>query len=111
MKKILISLLFILSTITGPFLSMANADAAVSGWDAGYIMSDRIFTDSGSMGAGDIQAFLNSKVSSCDTNGTRPASEYGRSDLTHAQYAAMRGWSAPPYTCLKDYSEGGKTGA
>ena len=63
------------------------------------------------MNATQIQSFLNSKVSSCDTSGSQPASDFGRSDLTHAQYAALKGWSAPPYTCLKDYSENGVSAA
>jgi hypothetical protein len=78
-------------------------------WRAGRIVDDGIFTNANDMSTSDIQAFLNSKVPSCDTNGTKPASEYGRSDLTHAQYAAMKGWAAPPYVCLRDYYEVPKT--
>jgi hypothetical protein len=61
------------------------------------------------MSVADIQSFLNSKVPNCDTNGTQPATEYGRSDLTHAQYAASRGWAAPPYVCLRNFYEVPKT--
>lgn len=88
-----------------------QASAYTGGFNAGRIMDDYVFTDKTTMNVSQIQDFLNSKVTSCDTNGTRPASEYGRSDLTHAQYAASRGWSAPPYTCLKDFSEGGRSAA
>jgi len=63
------------------------------------------------MNVSQIQSFLNSKVPSCDTNGSQPATEYGRSDLTHTQYAAASGWSSPPYTCLRDYSENGLSAA
>lgn len=80
-------------------------------FNPGRIIDDSVFTNSQSMSVTQIQAFLNSKVSSCDTNGTKPASEFGRSDLTHAQYASMRGWSAPPYTCLKDYIDNGVSSA
>lgn len=94
------------------FFTQKSAQAApVVGFNPGNIISENIFTNSQSMTAAQIQTFLNSKVTSCDTNGTLRATEYGRGDLTHAQYAAMRGWSPPPYTCLKDYSEGGKVAA
>jgi len=92
--------------------SMTNiTHASTVGFTPGRIIDDNVFTNSDSMNVDQIQAFLNSKVSSCDTNGTQPASEYGRSDLTHAQYAAYKGWSAPPYTCLKDYSSDGLSSA
>ncbi|MFZ2125760.1 MAG: hypothetical protein WA087_04235 [Candidatus Saccharimonadales bacterium] len=78
---------------------------ALDGWQAGNIISDAVFTHANSMSVSQIQTFLNSKVPTCDTNGTLPASEFGRPDLTHAQYAASVGWPAPPYTCLKNYRE------
>ncbi|MCA9328069.1 hypothetical protein KDA14_06070, partial [Candidatus Saccharibacteria bacterium] len=80
-----------------------------SDWKAGRIIDDGVFTNANDMSVADIQNFLNSKVPSCDTNGTQPATEYGRSDLTHAQYAATRGWAGPPYVCLRNYYEWPKT--
>lgn len=74
-----------------------------SDWVAGNIINDTTFYNNSAMTVADIQSFLEGKVGSCDTNGTQPASEYGRSDLTHAQYAASRGWAAPPYYCLTNY--------
>ncbi len=79
-----------------------------SDWQAGRIIDDGIFT-ADDMSVTDIQNFLNSKVPFCDTNGTSPATEFGRSDLTHAQYAAIKGWAAPPYICLRNYYEVPKT--
>jgi len=100
-----------LLTIVGtPSYSRANA-TSVTGFNAGRIMDDSVLTNKDSMNADQIQSFLNSKVSSCDTNGTMPASEFGRSDLTHAQYAAAQGWASPPYQCLKDYTQNGQTAA
>ena len=87
-----------------PIISNATA---VTGFNAGRIIDDAVFTNSNSMSVNQIQVFLNSKVPDCDTNGTHPASDFGRSDLTHAQYAATRGWPGPPYPCLKDYNENG----
>jgi hypothetical protein len=78
---------------------------------AGRIIDDSVFTNKASIAADQIQAFFNAQVPNCDTNGTQPASEFGRPDITHAQYAALVGWQAPPYICLKNYTEGGKSAA
>lgn len=92
--------------------SPSNAHASLaSNFQAGRIIDDIIFTNKDFMNKDSIQNFLNSKVSNCDTDGTQPASEFGRSDLTHAQYASMKGWSAPPYVCLKNFTENGKSAA
>lgn len=100
---------FLLTIGTAVYMpTRANAVSTAS-WQAGNIISDLVFTDSSSMTVGQIQNFLNSLVPNCDTNGTQPATEYGRSDLTHAQYAATRGWPAPPYICLRNYYEVPKT--
>lgn len=86
---------------------LTKPSKAISGWDAGNIISDHVFTNKNSMNAGDIQAFLNSKVSHCDTWGEQ-TSEFGGG--TRRQWAEARGFS-PPYTCLKDYSQDGKSAA
>jgi len=86
--------------------SRANA-APVTGFSAGNIINDVVFINSNSMNATYIQSFLNSKVTTCDTWGTQ-TSEYGGG--TRRQWAEARGYMAP-YTCLKDYTENGKTSA
>lgn len=91
-----------LSSITAlAYRNTRDADALVSGagWQAGRIIDDDIFYNGDAMSVQEIQAFLNSKVSSCDTNGTQ---KYNAS-MTNAQYAASRGWPGPAYVCLKDY--------
>jgi len=88
----------------------AHAETA-NDFNAGHIIDDSVFTNSNSMAPIDIQNFLNSKVPNCDTNGTQPASDFGRPDLTHAQYAAAVGWPGPPYTCLRNYTENGLAAA
>lgn len=108
MKKLIIFSIIALAIIgAGLAIREASTSNAVSGsdWKAGNIVSDLEFTNANSMSASDIQAFLNSQVANCDTNGTQPATEKGRSDITHAQYAASRGWPGPPYVCLKDFYE------
>ncbi len=91
--------------------NQAEATTSATSYQAGRIIDDAIFTNYNSMSVAQIQDFLNSKVTNCDTQGTQPASDFGRPDLTHAQYAALVGWAAPPYTCLKDYTENGLTAA
>lgn len=90
------------------FTCMATAPVQAvtkSDWKAGHIISDDIFYDGNAMSVQQIQSFLNSKVSSCDTWGRQPASEWGRSDISRAQYAKQAGWDGPPYICLKDYHQ------
>jgi len=99
--------LAIVASMSIAFISSNKADARVQGWDAGYIISDQIFTNSGSMSASNIQSFLNDRVPVCDTWGTQP-SEFGGG--TRRQWAEARGYSAP-FTCLKDYSQNGKSAA
>ncbi|PID99165.1 hypothetical protein CSA80_03560 [Candidatus Saccharibacteria bacterium] len=100
---------FVLTTVVSSALPQPSGAVTASDWKAGRIVDDGIFTNEHDMSVSDIQNFLNSKVPNCDTNGTQPASEYGRPDLTHAQYAASRGWPGPPYVCLRNYHEVPKT--
>ena len=106
MRKMLAALVF--ATLASASVSgQANAIA----FDPGRIIDDVIFTNSSTMNVTQIQDFLNSKVPICDTDGTLPASDFGRPDLTHAQYASSRGWQSPPYICLKNFSENSKSSA
>lgn len=89
-------------------LGSANTYAApVTGFNAGRIIEDSVFTNSSSMTPSQIQMFLNNKVPVCDTQGTQP-SEYGGG--TRAQWGAARG-TPPPYVCLKNYTENGRAAA
>lgn len=110
--KAAIALTLVVGTLF-PTIYQNKAAATVSGagWQAGNIIADPVFYDSTDMSVQQVQDFLNAQVPTCDTNGTLPATEFGRSDLTHAQYAQARGWSAPPYVCLKDYQENPTTHA
>jgi len=86
---------------------MFTATAGASSFNRAKIIDDSVFTDYRSMTVSQIQNFLNSKVPVCDTNGTKP-SEYGGG--TRAQYGTANGFP-PPYICLKNYSQGGKSAA
>jgi hypothetical protein len=99
MKK----LLFILTVSSFVFLGgvfAPKADAlSGSNFNAGRIMDNGIFFNGKTMSADSVQAFLNSKVPSCDTNGTKP---YG--GTTRAAYGTSKG-NPPPYKCLKNYTQ------
>ncbi|MBI1857009.1 hypothetical protein HY003_01175 [Candidatus Saccharibacteria bacterium] len=95
--------------------SKAGAVTA-TGWKAGRIIDDMVFTNKNAMSLNEVQDFLNQKVGTnrgnsysvpgvCDTNGTK-TSELGGG--IRAQYGASRGNPAP-FTCLKDYWEVPKT--
>lgn len=86
--------------------SLANSQTgeALSGseFQPGYIIADSVFFNANTMSTQEIQSFLNSKVPTCDTNGTQPS---GRSGYpTRASWGTANG-APPPYTCLKDYSQ------
>jgi hypothetical protein len=74
--------------------------ADTSKFNPGYIVSDEIFYNADALGPPQIQQFLNSKVTSCDTNGTQIYS----GSTTRASYGSSRGYP-PPYTCLKDFTQ------
>lgn len=90
--------------------------AQAKDFNPGRIIDDFVFYNSSSMSVSQIQNFLNSKVPSCDTNGTGMASDWGRPDITRATLASYirngtngynknTAFHAPPYTCLRDYKK------
>jgi hypothetical protein len=98
-----LSLFFIGFSFISPLAAHSVTGAS---WKSGNIIDDGIFYNNTDMSAADIQNFLNGKVT-CDTWGVKP-SEWGGG--TRAQYGASKGYPAP-YTCLKDYTQDGKTAA
>ena len=99
-KKFVTKALIISTLCLGIFL-LPKISSALSGADfnAGRIIDDGVFYNSGSMNPTQIQNFLNAKVPVCDTNGTQPYA-----GTTRAAYGVSRGYP-PPFTCLKDYSQ------
>lgn len=98
---------FLVASLATAFIVPVQNAQALSGADfnPGRIIDDNVFYNQSAMTVDQIQSFLNSQVPECDTNGSRPASEFRRSDITRAQYAALQGWHGPPYTCLRDYRQ------
>ena len=102
--KLKFALLALTAIACAPFvMQTATHAASLAGWNPGLIISDDVFTNSGTLNPTQIQAFLESKVPNCDTWGTQP-SEFGGG--TRAQWGTAHGYP-PPYTCLKDYVENG----
>ena len=103
--------------------SPQSADAlSGSQFDASHIIDDTVFYDGTSMTTSEIQNFLNSKVPSCDTNGSVSKSYYynsstGRVNNSNDSWVTTtrkvygqryNAWyntniAATPFTCLKDY--------
>jgi len=105
MKSFLIAIFLLIGAVSSATIFGVNDANAVTGadWRAGRIIDDGLFYDNASMSLADIQNFLNARVPTCDTQGTQSAADMGAPGMTHAQYAASRGWPGPPYICLKDY--------
>lgn len=89
-------------------LSVLNdkATAGVPDWNAGYIISDQVFTDTSRMSVSQIQTFLNSKVPNCDTYG-QALSEFGGPDTNGDGKVQRWEWGQANYSqtifpCLKD---------
>ncbi|PKL30816.1 hypothetical protein CVV43_05320, partial [Candidatus Saccharibacteria bacterium HGW-Saccharibacteria-1] len=103
MKKTLVLIFFTLIVAT----TSSSITSATSGFNPGRIIDDAVFTNNLTMSPSSIQNFLNEKVPICDTMGTQ-TSEFGGG--TRRQWAEARGYSTP-FTCLRDYSENGKSAA
>ncbi len=114
MKRVLSLLLVFVVTLS--ILPMFTANAAnKADFNPGKIIDDTVFYNANTMDANQIQNFLNSKNPVCDWNGTQPASDWGYSNLTHAQFAERKrsgaitpqdsGFNPPPYRCLTMYTQ------
>jgi uncharacterized protein with LGFP repeats len=62
----------VLVSVLAPVASQPAVAANASEFQDGYIISDQNFFDSGSMDVGSVQAFLNSKVTSCAGSNGQP---------------------------------------
>ncbi len=100
-----VAVIIALSIISAILLPVKAFAANAADWQSGNIIEDAMFVNKYDMSVDQIQSFLNSKVISCDTWGTK-TSEFGGG--TRAQYGASKG-NPVPFTCLKDYYEVPKT--
>lgn len=102
---LILSLVF---SITIPIIQ-SDKTAALSGssFQAGNIIDSSLFYRTNAMTTSQIQSFLNSKVPSCDTNGTKNSSRWysaGNRYYTRAEWGQINGNPAP-FKCLKSYTQ------
>ncbi len=132
---LVVVLLLIVVTIFPPLKTTAS-----SGFNAGRIIDNSIFTDTSTLSVSAIQNFLNGQMQNCDTNGTKSISYYYNSGTgethsgsfsggsqttssraTYGQRVASwsnahppSGWitneSLAPYVCLQSYVENPSSG-
>jgi len=100
---------FVIVIVTSFFYFNKSTDATVSGWMAGRIIDDSVFTNKSTMTAAQIQTFLNTQVPTCDTYGQQ-LSEFGGPDLNSDGKVQRWEWGKYYYnqtvfTCLKNYKE------
>lgn len=93
------------------FITTPTFAVSASDWKSGRIADDSLFYRQSDLSQDEIQNFLNSKVTSCDTQGA-VGPYYDRNGNrwnTRADYGRSSG-NGPPYTCLRDSvtSYGGK---
>jgi hypothetical protein len=103
-SKIRTKLLAVLTIALAGAMLFGSSASALSGssFNASRIIDDSTFFAQ-HMNTGDIQNFLNAKVPTCDTNGTQASGHSGYA--TRADWGRANG-APPPYTCVKDYSQG-----
>lgn len=99
MKKVLFITFGVSISLFGLLFAQPARAISTSLFDPTRIIDDGIFYNSSSMTVDQIQAFLNSKVPTCDNWGTQTYS-----GTTRAAYSRARGVKLP-LTCLKDYYE------
>lgn len=103
-----------LLTLAIPLFPKKASAVTKAEWQAGRIIDDYAFSDKGSMSLAEVQNFLNSKMSSCDTNGTGsvtyqwPSNSGTYITTSRAEYGNRKG-NPTPFTCLRDYFEVPKT--
>jgi hypothetical protein len=127
MKVRLLLLTLLGIALLTPLTSQTAQALTGSQFQAGNIISDGNFFNSNAMSATDIQNFLNSKVPSCDTNGSLNKSYYYNSSTGKVSGSSFSGasyvttsratygsrydsyykvtYAAAPYTCLKNYRQ------
>jgi hypothetical protein len=89
-----------------------------SDFNPGYIIDDQIFTNSESMSVNEIQTFLNTKVPTCDTSGSKPSEMNNSGVPDYNNDSTIQRWEWGKYKfdqttfiCLKSYTENSKSAA
>lgn len=110
---------FVFSSLSLSLLFNSHTQAlSIADFKAGNIISDVVFTDKNSMTESKIQAFLDEKVDNCDSNGSQNSEmdnsgvpDYNGNGSIQRWEWAKKKYGQTTFTCLKDYSQGGKSAA
>ncbi|MGL4340361.1 MAG: LGFP repeat-containing protein [Rhodoglobus sp.] len=86
-------------------MSSVNA-ATASNWDPGYIIDDSIFYDSTSMGASEVQTFLDGQVSRCQLAAYLCLKGYGKPTETRAADRYCAAYQGAPYQTAAQIIDG-----
>lgn len=111
MKRRMTLLMILTMVIVGvsSLIVRGSAEAiSTSTFRADRIADDAIFFNGSRMSTSDVQAFLNAKVPTCDTNGVKPPPAEGSAYPTRAAWGNANpndSIPSPPYTCLRHYSQ------
>lgn len=119
MNRIITSTILVISLLASSFLPVASTMAAsTSGFQAGRIMDDSVMADKNSMSVNDIQNFLNSKVPSCDTNGSQNSEMNNAGVPDYNGNGSIQRWewgkakyNQTTFPCLKNKTFSGKKAA
>lgn len=111
MKRLALLLLATLSVAS--VIPPQFASAAVTGFVAGRIIDDGVFTNKSAMSVSQIQDFLNSKVPACDTAGSKQSEmnnsgvpDYnGNGSIQRWEWGKSR-YNQTTFPCLRDYAIG-----
>jgi hypothetical protein len=108
----ILSMALLLGLFSSLFIQTGAANAlSGASFQAGDIIDNGIFTNSGAMSVNQIQTFLNAKVGSCDNNGSHASDHYNSatsSYYTDGQWSALNGQSST-FTCIDQYVENTST--
>lgn len=103
---------FLVFALLGTAIALAPQTSAASGFNAGRIIDDSVFTNKSSMSVSDIQSFLNSKVAACDTSGSQQSEMNNSGVPDYNGNGSIQRWEWGKYKfnqttfpCLKDYTQ------
>lgn len=113
MKKFLLILV-----VACAALALTPQTSAASGFNAGRIIDDSVFTNKSTMSVDAIQSFLNSKVTTCDTNGSQQSEMNNSGVPDYSGNGSIQRWEWGKYKynqtsfpCLRDYKQDGVSAA
>lgn len=112
-RLMLVGFVVVLAAMSAVSVLQNTSNAAsLSNWKAGLIMDDAVMINKNTMSVSQIQSFLNGKVPTCDTNGTKP-SEMGNANVPdYNKDGVIQRWEWGKYyynqttfPCLRDYKD------